>query len=73
MRNKETIQHEQGTTKKCRGAQLTMEGLNHLSEKQLDKLMEEEPEITIKGYLLFLSEIANIEKTADNGRESNDN
>jgi hypothetical protein len=41
--------------------------LKHLSEKEIDKLCKEEPEITIKGYLLFLSEINDIENSIENG------
>lgn len=64
--NEETLQHEQGTTENCRGTRLAMEGLKHFPEKQLNKLIKEEPEITIKSYLLFLREIANIEKSTEN-------
>lgn len=46
--------------------QLAMEGLKHLPEKQFNKLIKEEPEITVKGYLLFLREIADIEKSTEN-------
>jgi hypothetical protein len=66
QRNKETVQHEQGTTEECRGSWLTVEGLSHLPEKQINQLIEEEPEITIKGYLLFLREISDIEKSTEN-------
>jgi hypothetical protein len=43
-----------------------VERLTHLSEKEIDKLCKEEPEITIKGYLLFLSEINDIENSIEN-------
>jgi hypothetical protein len=46
--------------------------LKHLPEKQINQLIEEEPEITIKGYLLFLREISDIEKSTDDGTEGND-
>jgi len=49
-----------------------MERLNHLSEKQINQLIKEEPEITIKGYLLFLREITDIKKSTKNGTEGND-
>jgi hypothetical protein len=49
-----------------------VEGLSHLPEKQINQLIEEEPEITIKGYLLFLREISDIEKSTDDGTEGND-
>ena len=71
-RKKKTVQLEQGTTEKCRGTWLALKGLNHLPEKQIDKLIKEEPEITVKGYLLFLSEINDIEKSTENGTEEND-
>jgi hypothetical protein len=45
---------------------LTADGLKHLSEEEIDKLMKEEPEITVKGYLLFLREIADIQKSTEN-------
>lgn len=48
----------------------TVEGLKHLSEKEIDQLCEEEPEITIKGYLLFLSEINEIQKSIENENRS---
>jgi hypothetical protein len=38
-----------------------MERLNHLSEKEIDKLIEEEPGITVKEYLAFLFEINEIQ------------
>jgi len=72
MRKTKTIQLEQGTAEKCERVKPSMGGLRHLPEKQFDKLIEEEPEITIKGYLLFLREIADIEKSTENGIEGND-
>jgi hypothetical protein len=50
-----------------------VEGLSHLPEKQINQLIEEEPEITIKGYLLFLREISDIEKSTDDESNSRDN
>jgi hypothetical protein len=35
--------------------------LNHLSEKEIDKLIEEEPGITVKEYLAFLFELNEIQ------------
>ena len=72
MQNTETSRYKQETTEKCRGVAITMEGLSHLPEKQIDKLIKEEPEITVKGYLLFLSEINDIKKSTKNGTEEND-
>jgi len=50
---------------------LVMGGLKHLSEREINKFIKEEPEITIKGYLLFLCEIADIEKATENARRKN--
>ena len=35
----------------------------HLSEVELNQLIEEEPEITIKGYLALLTELYLIQKS----------
>jgi hypothetical protein len=40
--------------------------LKHLSEKEIDKLCKEEPDITIRGYLAFLREINDIENSTEN-------
>lgn len=37
--------------------------IKHLPEKEIDKLIQEEPYITIRGYLDLLSEIDNIENS----------
>lgn len=60
--------NEEGTTEKCKRVEpslerLTADGLKHLSEEEIDKLMKEEPEITVKGYIEFLKEIQKIEKS----------
>ena len=43
--------------------QLRFDGTKHLSMREMYKLIEEEPEITVKGYLLFIREILEIEKS----------
>lgn len=48
----------------------TVGRLKHLSEKEIDKLCKEEPDITIRGYLAFLREIDNIEKSIENESRS---
>jgi len=42
-----------------------MEGLEHLPEKQLDKLIEEEPYMTIKDYRVFLLELNDIKNSSN--------
>lgn len=49
--------------------QLVMEGLKHLSEREINKLIKEEPDITIKEYLAFLYEISEIEKSIEYARQ----
>ena len=61
QRNKETVQYKQGTIKECGRSWIALEGLKHLSEKEIDKLIKEEPGITIGGYLAFLRELKEIE------------
>lgn len=46
--------------------------LKHLSEKQIDKLILEEPDIDIRGYLDLLKEIENIEKSMEQPIEDDD-
>ena len=36
--------------------------MKHLPEKELDKMIEQEPYLTIKDYVLYLRELANIER-----------
>jgi hypothetical protein len=57
-------------SKKCRGTWHALERLTHLSEKEIDKLIEEEPDITIGGYLAFLREINDIENSIENESRS---
>ena len=70
MRKAKTNTGNKGATKKCTRVRSPLERLKHLSEKEIDKLCEEEPEITIKGYLLFLSEINEIQKSIENESRS---
>jgi len=42
-----------------------VERLTHLSEKEIDKLIEEEPGITVKEYLAFLFELKQIENESN--------
>jgi hypothetical protein len=37
--------------------------IKHLPQKQIDKLIKEEPDITIKEYLALLDELSTIKKT----------
>ena len=48
-------------SKKCTGLRSPVERLTHLSEKEIDKLIEEEPGITVKEYLAFLFELNEIQ------------
>jgi hypothetical protein len=44
----------------------------HLSEVELNKLIEEEPEITVKGYLSFIKEINDIQNSNDGRNQTID-
>jgi len=61
MRKTKATAGNQGTTEKCKVSRSSLGRLNHLSEKEIDKLIEEEPGITVKEYLAFLFELNEIQ------------
>jgi|GEM_PF-6441039 len=73
MRKTKIIEHKQGATEECRGVAITLERLEHLPEKELDKLIKEEPYMTIKDYRVFLLELNDIKKSTENESDNRDN
>jgi hypothetical protein len=66
MQETETDTGNKGTTEEFKIFRSSVGRLKHLSEKEIDKLCKEEPDITIRGYLAFLREINDIEKSTEN-------
>ena len=66
MQETETDTGNKGTTEEFKIFRSAVGRLKHLSEKEIDKLCKEEPDITIRGYLAFLREINDIENSTEN-------
>ena len=66
MRKAKTDTRNEGTTEEFKIFRSAVGRLKHLSEKEIDKLCKEEPDITIRGYLAILREINDIENSTEN-------